>query len=242
MAHLLEAIDRYTHPVSLKVLSAETGLHPSTAFRILSSLAQHGFVERDGHGAYGLGRRLLQLGARVSSRIDLRKEAVPLMEELRDRTGESVNLTVREGDEVIYVERSTPNRMMRVEQIVGSRAPLHVTAVGKLILGAEGIEATLDYARRTGLPAYTPNTLNEPSRLIEATRQAVRDGYARDNEEAELGVGCLGAIVHDATGAVVAGLSISAPIARRRDDWVPLLREVAQRLSARLGYREERLA
>lgn len=242
MAQLLEAIARYTHSVSLKVLSAETGLHPSTAFRILNSLAEHGFVERDEVGAYRLGRRFLQLGARVSSRIDLRQEALPFMEELRDLTGETVNLTVREGDEVIYVERATPNRMMRVEQVIGSRAPLHVTAVGKLMLGAEGDEATLDYARRTGLPAYTRNTLNDPVLLIEATHQAVSQGYARDNEEAELGVGCLGAVVRDSSGAVVAGLSISAPIERRREDWIPLLAGVAKRLSERLGYREESVA
>lgn len=239
MAHLLEAIDRYTHPVSLKVLSAETGLHPSTAFRILNSLVRHSFVERDEAGGYQLGRRLLQLGARVSSGIDLRQEALPFMSELRDLTGETVNLTIREGDEVIYVERATPNRMMRVEQIVGSRAPLHVTAVGKLMLGAEGDEATLDYARRTGLPAYTRNTLNDPDRLIEAAHRAVADGYAYDNEEAELGVGCLGTVVRDATGAVVAGLSISAPMERRRDEWITALSSVADRLSERLGYRGE---
>lgn len=239
MALLLEAIARYTGPVSLKILAAETGLHPSTAFRILASLCEHGFVDRDEGGGYRLGRRLLQLGSRVRSSLDIRQEALPIMEWLRDQVDETVNLTVREGDEVVYVERATPNRMMRVEQVVGSRAPLHVTAVGKLMLGAESEDGVREYARRTGLPAYTPNTLNDELRLLEASQQAVRQGYAFDNEEAELGVGCIGALVRDASGAVVGGLSISAPIERRRDEWVPLLQEASRRLSERLGYREE---
>lgn len=240
MALLLEAIARYTGPVSLKILAAETGLHPSTAFRILASLCTHGFVDRDESGGYRLGRRLLQLGSRVRSSLDIRQEALPIMEWLRDQVDETVNLTVREGDEVVYVERATPNRMMRVEQVVGSRAPLHVTAVGKLMLGAESEDGVREYARRTGLPAYTPNTLNDETRLLEAAQQAVKQGYAFDNEEAELGVGCIGTLVRDASGAVVGGLSISAPIERRRDEWVALLQEASRRLSERLGYRDDR--
>lgn len=240
MALLLEAIARYTGPVSLKVLAAETELHSSTAFRILASLVEHGFVDREEGGGYRLGRHLLRLASRVHPGIDIRQEAQPIMEALRDRVGESVNLTIREGDEVIYVERATPNRMMRVEQVIGSRAPLHVTAVGKLMLGAEGEEAIRDYARRTGLPAYTPNTLNDPERLGRAGLQAMAQGYSFDNEEAELGVGCIGALVRDAAGVPVAGLSISAPIERRRDEWAAMLVEAADRISERLGYKGEK--
>lgn len=238
MTQLLDAIARYTGPVSLKILAAETGLHSSTVFRILGSLVSHGFVERD-EGGYRLGRRLLQLGARVRSDVDIRQEALPAMEWLRDQIGESVNLTIREGDEVIYVERSTPKRMMRVEQVIGSRAPLHVTAVGKIMLGFEGADAIRDYARRTGLRPFTPNTIAEAGPLIRAGEAALAVGYAFDDQEAELGVGCIGTLVRDASGAVVAGLSISAPIERRRDEWAALLVEAAGRVSDRLGYRRE---
>ncbi|MEJ2655141.1 MAG: IclR family transcriptional regulator [Acidihalobacter sp.] len=237
MTQLLDAIARYTGPVSLKILSAETGLHSSTVFRILGALVSHGFVERDEGGGYRLGRRLLQLGARVRSDVDIRQEALPAMEWLRDQIGESVNLTIREGDEVIYVERAVPNRMMRVEQVIGSRAPLHVTAVGKIMLGFEGGDAIREYARRTGLRAFTPNTIDDEGRLISAGEAALALGYAFDDEEAELGVGCIGTLVRDASGAVVAGLSISAPIERRRNEWAELLQQAAARISERLGYR-----
>lgn len=237
LAQLLGMIARYDEPVSLKILSAETGLHPSTAFRILASLAEHEFVERNASGNYMLGVKLMQLGSRVHRGVNLRQAARPIIELLRDKVGETVNLTVREGDEVVYVERATSsNRMIRVEQVVGSRAPLHVTAVGKLMLGVEGPEACRAYSERTGLPAYTPNTVTDPDQLIEEALRDLARGYALDNEEAEGGVGCIGVLVYGNNGQVIAGLSVSAPIDRRSDDWVPLVIEAGQQLSKRLAF------
>lgn len=236
LARLLDVIAGYEDAVSLKVLSAETGLHPSTAFRILSSLAEHGFVERTARGNYQLGIKLMRLGSRVGSRVDIRKIALPLMEQLRDRLGETVNLTVREGDEVVYIERSLAKRMIRVEQVIGSRAPLHVTAVGKLMLGDQGEAACRSYAKRSKLPAYTVNTHTKITALLQDCIAAIKRGYAFDNEEAELGVGCIGTLVRDASGHVVAGLSVSAPIERRQDEWTTQVIETGAQLSKQLGY------
>jgi DNA-binding IclR family transcriptional regulator len=235
-AALLDAIARYQEPVSLKVLSAETGLHASTAHRILASMIENRFVERDTSGRYRLGMRLLQLGVRLHSSIDLRAVALPVMEALRDELGESVNLTLREGDVVVYIEKATPNRMMHVQQLVGSRAPLHVTAVGKLMLGAAGEEAIRGYALRTNLPAYTRNTITTLPRLIDECNEGVRRGYALDNEEAEIDVGCIGVLLHDSSGNVAAGLSVSAPIERRRMAWVDSVVAAGRTISAQLGY------
>lgn len=238
-ALLLDAIaNQEEEAVSLKILSAETGLHPSTALRILSSLADIGFVLRNEAGRYSLGVKLRQLGCQVRVSADLRTEAKAVMEWLRDRVGETVNLTVREGDEVIYVDRSTVSRMMKVEQVIGSRAPLHVTAVGKLMLGEEGGQSVRDYATRTGLPEYTKNTHADLTSLKEDIDLSMALGYALDNEEAEIGVGCIGVLVKDVRGNPVAGLSISAPMERRKDEWIPILQEAGRRLSERLGYIE----
>jgi IclR family acetate operon transcriptional repressor len=235
-ARLMDAIAANAGHASLKVLAAETGLHPSTAFRILAALGEVGFVERDGAGHYRLGRKLGVLGASAARGVDLRAESLDLMERLRDRVGETVNLTVREGDQVIYVERVSPQRMMRVEQVIGSRAPLHVTAVGKLMLRELGEPFVAGYAERTGLPRYTPHTIGSLGDLRREVDEAGRRGIAFDNEEAEEGVGCIGALVRDASGAVVAGLSISAPMDRRQDEWARELRATADAISERLGY------
>ena len=235
-ATLLDAIAQDDGPVSLKVLSAETGLHPSTAFRILGSLGEVGFVERDSAGHYQLGRKLLKLAGRVRRGIDIREEARDIMRELRDQVGETVNLTVREGDEVIYVERISARRMMRVEQVVGSRAPLHVTAVGKLMLGELGDEFVRAYADRTGLLAFTPHTITSIGKLLHEVHAVSVEHFAFDNQEAEEGVGCIGSLIYDNSGKVVGGLSISAPIERRSDAWIPLVQDAARRISERLGY------
>jgi DNA-binding IclR family transcriptional regulator len=237
LAQLLDVIAAHEEPVSLKILSAETGLHPSTAFRILASLAEQGFVERTTRGNYQLGIKLMQLGSRVRSGVDIRKIALPLMEKLRDQLDETVNLTVREGDEIVYIERSLAKRMIRVEQVIGSRAPLHVTAVGKMMLGDQGEVACRSYAKRSKLPAYTVNTHTRITALLQDCITAVKRGYALDNEEAELGVGCIGTLVRDAGGNVVAGLSVSSPIERRKEDWIAQVMETGEQLSMLLGYR-----
>jgi DNA-binding IclR family transcriptional regulator len=236
MAALLDAVARYPEPVTLKILAAETELHSSTAFRILHAMQANGFVERDAAGKYQLGRKLLSLGSRVHAQSDVRQIALPVMAGLRDEVGESVNLTVREGDEVVYIEKATPNRMMHVQQLVGSRAPLHVTAVGKLMLALGGEEECRQYAQRTNLPAYTRNTINDLSQLLSEADRIRKQRYAFDNEEAEIGVGCIGTLIYDAGENVIAGLSISAPIERRQTAWVSILLRAAQRISEELGY------
>lgn len=236
IAQLLEVLAANPEPVSLKILSAETELHPSTAFRILNALVEHTFVERTAGKHYRLGVKWLSYSRRVQAEVDLRQEAKPLMDALCSQVGETVNLTLREGDEVVYIERAIPNRMMRVEQVIGSRAPLHVTAVGKLFLAEMGAPACKTYALRTKLPKYTPNTLHTYTKLWQQVRTLQLQGHAFDNEEAELGVACIGVPVRDHHGTMVAGLSISAPRERRQETWIALLKKTGVELSARLGY------
>ncbi len=237
MVGLLDSLARHEQ-ASLKVLSADTGLHPSTAHRILSTLLQHGWVARSAEGGYQLGSGLRHYALRAEQQVDLRELALPIMSALRDATGETVNLTQGEGDEVVYIERAVSRHLMRVEQVVGSRAPLHATAVGKLMLAAGGAEACAAYAARTGLPSYTANTITDVGVLWAEADIALQQGYAFDNEEAEMGIVCIAVLVRDASGSAVAGLSISAPRERRQEFWTPLLVESGQTLSSRLGYRK----
>jgi DNA-binding IclR family transcriptional regulator len=236
LAVLLEILVRNGGTASLKALSAESGLHPSTAFRILSSAADNGLVGHIDGGQYSLGEKLMQWGCALQGGTNMPEIARPVMEWLRNKVEETVNLTLREGDEVVYIERVTPRRMMRVEQVIGSHAPLHVTAVGKLMLGAGGRQVAMDYAARTGLPAYTKHTITTPGKLWTTVSRYHKLGYALDNEEAEIGVGCIGTLICNSAGAIVAGLSISAPIDRRREEeWIPLIQESARRITQRMG-------
>ena len=234
---ILDAISRYSNPVQLKILSAETSLHPSTTHRILNSLIDNGFVEKEPNGYYRLGVKLLQLSVRLHTSIDLRSIALPFMERLRDSLNESVNLTIREGDVLIYIEKALPDRMLHVQQVIGSKAPLHVTAVGKLILGASGKDEILKYTSRTNLPAYTRNTLSNPEKLLENCLSSYKQGFGLDNEEAEIAVGCIGVLIYDNTENVAGGLSVSAPIERRKTIWVDEVLQTAKEISIQLGYK-----
>jgi DNA-binding IclR family transcriptional regulator len=224
--------------VGLKVLAQASGLHPSTAHRILGALVHGRMAERIEQGSYRLGIRLLEFGNLVKGRISVREHALPFMRDLHAATGEAVNLSVRRDDEIVYIERTSSGRaLMRVVNIVGARAPLHITAVGKLFLLEDGPEGLRAYAQRTRLPQFTRNTLTTVAMLEKELERIRRSGYAVDNEEAELGVRCIGAAVRDDTGALVAGLSVSAPAERMKNAWSALVRETAEKISRAIGYR-----
>ncbi|WP_248886245.1 IclR family transcriptional regulator [Acidithiobacillus acidisediminis] len=230
---LLDALAQEGGNTSLKVLSAVTGLAPSSAYRILASALENRLLERDLHGNYRFGTRLLDWSRLIHGRADLRALAQPAMAELRDEIEETVNLTVEHGDEVLYIERAISPRMMRVEQVIGSHAPMHCTAVGKLMLAQHGYDWVRAYARRSGLPTLTAHSLGTLPALWKALQQAQADGYARDDEEAEIGVGCLGVLIHTPLPCLI-GLSISSPIHRRKEEWIPLLHRAAEQIEQRL--------
>ena len=238
MMDLLDTLARFPDPVNLKRLANMTGLHPSTAHRILNVMVDYRMVDRVEPGTYRLGIRLLELGNLAKTRIDLRQEALPYMQELHKSLQETVNLSVRQDDEMVYVERLTSDRSaMRVAHLIGARAPLHVTAVGKLFLLEDGAEQTSDYVSRNGLAVYTRNTIRDPESLTRELEKVRKLGYAFDNEEAEKGVSCIGAGIYDDEGRLTAGLSVSAPSNRLDKSWGHKVKEVADTISRAIGYR-----
>src|SRR5687767_6042534 len=238
MMRLLDVLEKHPEPLGLKQISQYTGLHPSTAHRILSAMSADRLVDRVEPGSYRLGMRLLELGNLVKSRISVRELALPLMRELHAQTGETANLSVRHDDEIVYVERTSSGRSaMRVVHVIGTRAPLHVTAAGKLFLLEEGFARLRDYARRTGLAPQTRNTLSSLTILERELERIQRQGWATDNEEAELGVRCVAAGIRDDAGNLVAALSLSTPADRMKVQWGPLVKETAERISRTIGHR-----
>jgi DNA-binding IclR family transcriptional regulator len=237
MMSLLSALARHSTPVNLKQLATETRLHPSTAHRILSVMVDSRLVDRIEPGTYRLGIRLLELGSLVKSRISVRQEALPHMQNLHQELGETVTLSIRNDDEMVYIERISGNSsMMRVVQIIGARAPLHITAVGKLFLAQDGTDKCADYTRRTGLPRFTDNTYTDPDGLAKELEKIRRQGYAFDNEEAEKGVSCIGAGIYNDDGRLVAGLSVSAPADRLNKAWAVQVCQTAEKISHAIGH------
>lgn len=237
MMALIDALADSPEPVSLKQLSSLTGLHPSTAHRILASMTQSRWAERHGIGHYRLGIRLLELGHLVKTRINLREIALPFMRSLHEELGEAINLGVRRDDQLVYIERTSSGRSkIRVVYLVGDSAPLHLTSMGKLFLADESAEAVRQYAKRTGLPGKTSHSLTTLSALEKDLDWVRRHRIAHDNEEAELGLRCTAAPIRDEEGVLVAGLSISAPTERHDPEWARKVAHTAAEISHALGH------
>lgn len=238
MMALLDILSHHPNPLSLKQLALDSELHPSTAHRILSAMLASGLVERGEGGSYRLGIRLLELGNIVKARVGVRETALGPMRELHARIGESVNLGVCQDDAIVYVERTSSGRSsVRVVHLVGARAPLHVTAVGKLYLAERDAAAVSLYAKRTGLPGFTATSITTLKTLENELTRVRQEGVAHDNEEIEPGLRCIAAPIRDDSGELVAGLSVSAPVERYDPDWAERVRETAAVISAAMGYR-----
>jgi DNA-binding IclR family transcriptional regulator len=235
---LLDMLAAQPEPVSLKEISERTGLHPSTAHRILNDLAIGRFVDRPQAGSYRLGMRLLELGNLVKARLDVREAAVGPMRELHKVTHQPVNLSMRQGDEIVYIERTYSERSgMQVVRAIGGRAPLHLTSVGKLFLAHDDPMRVRAYATRTGLTGHTRNSITDLARLERELAGVRSTGVARDDEELELGVRCMAAGVFDDQGKLLAGLSLSAPADRLEESWLDRVKATAAQISQALGYR-----
>lgn len=238
MMNLLDALALHEESSSLKTLAEETGLHPSTAHRILNDMVACRLVERGDGGTYRLGLKLLGLGNLVKARLSVREAAQGPMRALHKLTGETVNLSVRQGNEIVYIDRAYSERSgMQVVRAIGGRAPLHLTSVGKLFLAGDDANQVRAYVTRTGLSGYTRNSITDLAKLESELNHVRRVGSARDDEELELGVSCLAASILDDTGKLVAGLSLSAPTDRIQADWLRSLQDTALQISKGMGYK-----
>jgi IclR family acetate operon transcriptional repressor len=228
-------------PLGVSEVARRAGVTKSAAFRILANLERRGYVSKDAVSArYTLGTRLVYLGERSLGAIDLRAAARPALEALQQRFGETVNLGVREGAEVVYVDMIESSHGLRMAARVGGRDHLHSTALGKTIL------AFLPPAERDhllhapgGLPARTERTITDPV-MLRAELERVRErGIAEDRDENEVGARCLGAPIFDHRGVVVGAISLSAPDSRLDDaraaEVAAAVRAEATAVTRRLG-------
>jgi len=230
------------HDLSLIELATELRLHKSTAHRLLMILERHRMVEREPRsGRYRLGLRLFEFGAIAISRFNIRDYARPHLERVLFETEETVHLCVLDAGEVLYVDKVEPSRSVRMASKIGRLAPAHCSAVGKAML-AHLPERDLDeILKQRGLPRMTVNTIVTPAEL-KAELRTIRDrGYAIDNEEAEEGVRCVGAVVLGPNGRPAGAISTSAPSFRLTPERVPAVAEsvcrAAKAISAESGYR-----
>jgi DNA-binding IclR family transcriptional regulator len=240
---VLEALAASRGEIGIVELSRRVALHVSTVHRLLATLADEDYVRQNpDSGGYGLGHKTFQLAEAYIGQIDLRQAVRPILERLSQETGETANLVIRDGREALYLDKAESPRSLRIFSRIGRRAPLHCTAVGKVLLASApqaGVEALL------GDPPFerlTRRTITSATQLRRELAGVRVQGFAVDREECEEGACCLAAPVRNVTGETVAAVGISGPAVRmtprRIQELIPVIVRAGREMSERLGCRE----
>jgi DNA-binding IclR family transcriptional regulator len=242
---ILDILGNADHHLGISHIAEMSGLPLSTTYRLLSTLHQLGYVEKNPEtNKYTLGVRLLHLRGAVIERLNLGEKAMPIMKDLMRQVNETVHLAVLDKGEVVYIERVEGLSTQGMYTRIGKRVPAHCTALGKVLLAHLPEETWYeDVIRRHGLKRFSPTTITTLEAL-QAELQHTRDrGYAIDNGEAGEPVRCVAAPVRDYTGSVVAAVSISGPQTRitpdRVDELGQKVRRAVRLLSRQMGYFED---
>jgi DNA-binding IclR family transcriptional regulator len=238
---IIEAVAR-TGSSGVRELSAFTGFPAPTTHRIVSALVRRGYFRQDpATKKYSLSYRFLELGAKAQEHFSLAAVARPHLEGLMAETRESVNLAVREGDDVVYLDHiRSDHAMLQLFTKPGARVPLYCTGVGKVFLSRCRNKEVKAYLRRAKPVAQTPNTLVKPEAFFEEMKRIREQGFSVDNEEMEGGVRCVAAPVFDHKADVVAAVSISGAAMRITEERLQALavavRRCAASISRQLGH------
>ncbi len=236
---ILDCFDAQTSLLGITDLSRRLGLPKSTTQRLINNLRHRGLVEQDTvTGKYRLGIKLFELGVRALRQMDLPQRAKPHLQTLTTVSGETSTLAILYGFEALYTERVESPRSVRASTI-GSRVPLHCTAIGKVLLTSLSDSEFEWFIQTKGLPARTANTFTDANRLKEHLIQVRQQGYAIDNQEFEDGLVCIGAPVFNFASHVIAAVGISVPLMRAGSDnlrdLISAVSSAAQALSVEMG-------
>lgn len=239
---ILEAFSVAVPELSIGEIADRARLPKPTIVRLLSVLADRGYVERVPESErYRLGVRTLEVGSVFRQSTSLEAEAKPIMAVLADSTGQTANLGILDHFEVVHIEVVAPDRPVRFWASVGKREDAHVSGLGKVLLTALEPDARERYLARPH-PSVTEHTIADAEALRAELVMTAEQGYATDREESNLGVYCIAAPIRDATGAIVAAISISGMRAEFEHGENPTrfvneVRAAGDEISARLGWK-----
>ena len=233
---VLEAVAARKRPLSIAEIASALDIPQPTAHRIVGTLEKLGFVGREpGRRRVIEGGRLVSLGLNVLQAAAGNASRHAVLAALAKKTGESCNLGVLAGGDVVYIDRVESQWPLGLRFETGSRVPLHCTAIGKLLLSELGESALDAHLAAAPLTRYTATTLTEPSRLKAELGRVRRQGYSTDNQEFMSGVVCIAVPLRTGNGGACAGLAISAAEARMTlagmKRFLPDLRSAAGKLS-----------
>jgi DNA-binding IclR family transcriptional regulator len=231
-------------PLGVSEISRILELPKSSTHNILETLVVNRLLEKDmERNSYVLGSKLVQLGNHAQESLEVKRIAAPVLRKLNRELDETVHLTVLDRDEVVYIDCLESRKRLRAYSVIGVRAPLYCTAVGKAIMAYLDQEDLDRIIKTQGLAAFTPATITTRGRLKTELAETRRRGYSVDNAEHEEHLRCVGAPVRDHSGTVFAAISVSGPSQRIMVKSVPGIAQkvvaAALAISEGLGYRKQ---
>lgn len=236
---ILESFSQHEE-LGVTEISKLVNLNKSTAYGLLSTLYEKGYVDKKDNGKYCLGLKLLELGQYVQDRLDVKAVARPLLEKLCEKYDETIHLVLCNRGEAFYVDKVESARSIVNISQVGKKVALNASSVGKIILAYMPPEQ-MEQELAKPLKRYTPNTIVDPDQLRQHVEIIRQKGYALDMEEIELGVRCIATAIRDYTGKVIGAFSSSAPATRVSEEKlmeiIEAVKETGHNISLRLGYK-----
>src|SRR5215831_8545113 len=239
---ILEVLHGNPSGLQLKDIARQTAINKSTAYRFLAHLQGEGYLYRDEAGAYVIGPKLARMGSGMNFEEGLRKISRPVLQKLWTATGETVNLAILEGQQILYLAVIESAHTFRLASQIGARRPLYCTALGKAILSQLPEEEVDDLLGSIVYERFTPHTIIHPAKLKKELGRTRLRGYAVDEEEAVLGARCIAAPLFDSGATVIGGVSVSGPITRISQDKIApfalMIKKAALSISRRLGHEQ----
>ncbi|MEC9490219.1 MAG: IclR family transcriptional regulator [Halanaerobiales bacterium] len=238
---ILELIVDRENGMGVTEISRELEIHKSTVYRLLDTLKFRGFLEKneDNH-KYIAGIKLFELSSKVLNDIDSRVRVRPYLEELMQKTKETIHLGILDAGEVIYLDKVESNATIRMYSQVGKRVPAHSTSLGKAIMAHLPEKRVKEILAEKGMEKNTENTITEVDKFLDHLEKVRKQGYAVDDEEQEEDIRCIAGPIFNHQGKVVAAFSISAPMTRmtesRMNELAELVVEYSQKMSRSLGH------
>jgi DNA-binding IclR family transcriptional regulator len=234
---VLEALAHSRGALSASEVAAIIGAERSTAYRMLMTLMEAGYVVRDQRArAYRLGYKVLTLSRALQNGNELTELVAACLREISARTGEAAHYSVLERDCALLVQRAMGTQLVTIDFQIGDRAPLHSTSIGKVLLAYQD-SAAIDAAILLGLPRFARNTITDPARLRAELRKVRAQGYAYDDMEFADDMRCVAVPVIDKDGHVMSGISLSGPASRYSRQKLRELRDCAMAAARELSLK-----
>jgi DNA-binding IclR family transcriptional regulator len=238
---ILDLFDRHNYELGTTEIAKALEIPKSTAAGIIHTLDLNGYLDQNQKNRkYRLGIKLVERGSVLLSHLDLRQIALPHLEKLRDWCNEGVNLAIRDGHEVVYIERLFGTNLLGMRSEIGKREPVHSTALGKALLACLPDEEIKKFIARHKFTSITPRTITDDEQFLIDLRQTRERGFAIDDEENESGGRCIAAPIFDFSGHPIAAVSVSVPVQRLPESKIPLFGDKVVRttgsISHELGY------